>query len=347
MAKTVRDLNQAIEKNTLPKVLFLIYEEPYLVRQWTEKIIRELVAPGAETLDLQVFSGKDAEELDLARVKEACQAPPFISERKVVYIQDSKAFQPGPRGVKGAAFQDDVKDLWIDFLQKIPDGTLLMFKEEKIDKRQKKFWQGIEEAGGWIVEITKPNENELLTWLSALAAREGIQVTKNAAYELLERCDYEMTTLYTELLKLCHYLKANDETALTPEVVEQVARPNLQGDVFKLLDAMAAGDLERAFVMKKRLLERREPLQLIQFMLARKIRQLLVAKDLQNKQAIAKRLKVPPFVAGKLMTEARRFSKEVLEQHYRTMFLTDWQVKSGLIKDDIAFDLALLTGGTR
>ncbi len=347
MPKTIRDLNRAIEENKLPKVLFLIYEEPYLVRQWADKIVEQLVAPGAETLDLQVFSGKDAEQLDLARVKEACQAPPFISERKVVYVQDSKAFQPGPRGVKGPAFQDDVKEDWMDFLGRVPDGTLLMFKEEKIDKRQKKFWRAIEEGGGWIVEITKPKEDELLTWISALASREGVQVTRNAAYELLERCDYEMTTLYSELMKLCHYLKGNGETALTPEVVEKVARPNLQGDVFKLLDAMAAGDLEKAFVLKKRLLERREPLQLIQFMLARKIRQLLVAKDLQNKQAIAKRLKVPPFVAGKLMSEARRFTKEVLEQHYRTMFLTDWQVKSGLIKDDIAFDLALMTGGAR
>jgi len=62
------------------------------------------------------------------------------------------------------------------------------------------------------------------------------------------------------------------------------------------------------------LLGQKEPVQLISFMLARHFRQLICAKDLGRSDALVRELKVMPFVANRLLQQAKQLSIERMEQ---------------------------------
>ncbi|MDO5733679.1 MAG: DNA polymerase III subunit delta [Eubacteriales bacterium] len=345
MTKSYTDLRRAIEKKEVPNLIFLLYEEPYLLRQLERLLKAELIQAGAESLDYIELSGQKAENLQVDSLRELSQTPAFVSERKLILVKDSGLFRLGKNNSRGPAFRPEVKDLWLELLSALPDSVTVVFRESKIDRRQKNFWQSLEASGAWIVEVKQVDEATLFQWMTAVLAQADLALSRRAAEDISERCNLEMDSIYMEMQKLSAIAQARGLEAVTEELVNEAARPNLNADIFQLLDQLASGRSAEAFKLKKRLLERREPLQLIQFMLARKLRQLLIAKDIASAPALAKRLKVPPFVARKLIQEAKNFKSEDLEAQYRTLFLSDWQVKQGKLSDDIAFDLALLELG--
>ena len=69
-------------------------------------------------------------------------------------------------------------------------------------------------------------------------------------------------------------------------------------------------------------------------------------KDLEshgnNNGAIAKKIKVPPFVVGKLKDQAKLFQMDTLYQMVEACAKTDEQIKSGLISDRVGVELLLI-----
>jgi DNA polymerase III subunit delta len=89
---------------------------------------------------------------------------------------------------------------------------------------------------------------------------------------------------------------------------------DLQGNVFKLADAMAEKNLSGAESLLQLLLGRREKPLLIFFMLARHYRLLLQARCLLDEGLppgqFASTLEVPPFVARKLQDQACVYTQD-------------------------------------
>ena len=93
------------------------------------------------------------------------------------------------------------------------------------------------------------------------------------------------------------------------------------------------------------LLTLREPPMRILFLIARQFNQLLLVRELQasgaDRGTVASKLKVPPFVAGKLSSQAAAFTKEQLISYVQTCVDAEEAVKTGRMGDRLAVELLI------
>ena len=84
----------------------------------------------------------------------------------------------------------------------------------------------------------------------------------------------------------------------------------------------------------------------ILFLIARQFNQLLQVKELAaqggDKGTIASKLKVPPFAAGKLLTQAKMFTKEQILSYVQLCVESEEAVKTGRMGDRMAVELLIV-----
>lgn len=111
-----------------------------------------------------------------------------------------------------------------------------------------------------------------------------------------------------------------------------------QHTVFELIDAVGAGDQAAALSLLSGILAAREPALRLLAMLSRHVRQLWVTRDLlgggrPSPAEVAQAAGVPPFVAGKLMDQARRLSPGRLAGMHELVFKADRTLKTSKIDE--------------
>ena len=93
--------------------------------------------------------------------------------------------------------------------------------------------------------------------------------------------------------------------------------------------------------MLHRLLEQQDPIPIFG-MVVRQFRLLLLTREILdsggNRGEVARRLRVPPFVADKLVIQSRRFTIPVLEEIYHRLLDVDEAIKTGKVPGDLALD---------
>ena len=136
---------------------------------------------------------------------------------------------------------------------------------------------------------------------------------------------------------------ANWSRPVTPDDVQKLVADAQQGDLFGMVDALAAGNGRRAIVEMHRLIDQgKAPLELFG-MIVRQFRLMIELKELAGQglatQAAAERLSLHPFVAEKTGKQAQAFSMEQLELIYHRLLEMDMQIKTGVAEDVAALDL--------
>jgi DNA polymerase-3 subunit delta len=217
--------------------------------------------------------------------------------------------------------------------------------EQKIDRRLKSLVSSIE-RNGILTEFEKEQPRVLQRWIDVECKRRKLQIEPAAADSLIDRCEGGMQVIWQELTKLFLYCEATGETQVTRDLIDLLSLPDLHGTIFDMTDALAEGNAGRALELADVLISQKQPVQLIQFMLTRHLRQLIYASDLGNPGAIMSALKVPHFVAGRLAQQSRKLTPELLEQLYASCFAMDIKVKSGLISDRLALETLLVESAT-
>ena len=224
----------------------------------------------------------------------------------------------------------------------LPDSACLVFVESKVDKRLKSLVNAIESAG-ILADIGRQQPKDLLQWVYVECKRRSLAIGPDAAQSLIDRCDGSMTVLWQEMSKLFLYCTYAGVTQVDLALVDLLSLPDLRGTIFDLTDALSAGQAGRALQLADLLISQKTPVQLIQFMLARHLRQLICAAELGKPEQIASELKVMPFVASRLAGQARKMPLAILEDLYGRCFEMDVSVKSGRIGDRLALETLLVT----
>ena len=123
----------------------------------------------------------------------------------------------------------------------------------------------------------------------------------------MERTGDDMENIRMELEKLICYTMGRE--VITKEDVEAVGTVHVTNRIFEMVTAIVAGNTRKAMDLYEDLLKLKEPPMRIMFLIAKQFNQLLQVKELAGKGAqkgeIASKVKVPPFVAGKLIAQAR------------------------------------------
>ena len=116
-------------------------------------------------------------------------------------------------------------------------------------------------------------------------------------------------------------------------------------DVEEICTTQAAGQTRRAMDLYEDLLTLKEPPMRILFLIARQFNQILQVKELaskgMDKGSIAAKMKIQPFVVGKVLPQTRAFSREQILSYVELCVQMEEEVKTGRLSDRLAVELLL------
>ena len=308
-------------------MLYLFYGPDDLARMEAVRAVKAAIPPDLADLNVTTLDGR---KLKLDALAAACEAFPFLTDRRLVIVEDAL------KGLRSGDTRDAVKA----YLPRLPETTDLIFLErEDFDKRSALFTY-LKKAAT-VREFLPKEGAELQRWLQERAKAQGVKLAPDAASLLIEFVGNDGRALVNELQKLAAY--AGGQGLIEAEAVRLLVADDGETSVFAFVDALAARQLAPALVLLRELLADGEaPLKLL-FMIGRQIRLLLQVKELVEQrlrpEAIASELKQPPFVVRKAVDQAGRFTAPALVQlHDRLLELDHWS-KTGRIEGETALEL--------
>lgn len=306
------------------KPVYLIFGDESFLKHSCKKKLREAVT-GGDTMNYNYFEGKG---LDVNELISLADTMPFFSEKRLILVEDSGFF-------KTAA------DALVDYLPGMPDTTCLVFVEEAVDKRNR-LYKKVKELGH-AAEMKRQEPAQLSRWAAGILAQNGRKITGSTMDLFLERTGDDMENIRMELEKLISYTMGRD--VITSEDVEAVTTVQVTNKIFDMVSAIVTRKTRLAMDLYEDLLTLKEPPMRILFLIARQFNQLLQVKELTTQGAdrgtIASKLKVPPFVAGKMIPQAKAFTKEQILSYVTGCVEAEEDVKTGRLNDRLAVELLI------
>ena len=154
-----------------------------------------------------------------------------------------------------------------------------------------------------------------------------------------------MNLLKNEMEKLCCYLA--DKEVITRKDMDEVMIFQVEGKMFDMLTAIGKRNKHKALELYHDLIAVKEPVMKLFIMLERQFNLILEIKSAKEKgvsnDEIAKKAGIRPFLVGKTMEQAKQFEKAELIAILEECAEMDKKIKSGMIKDQIALELLIVS----
>lgn len=237
---------------------------------------------------------------------------------------------------EGSAKNEELKT----FINELPDTVTLVFLEEKVDGRQKRLLDRVKERGLYL-KLNRQSTDTLIKWVQQRAKRLGFELDPTILPSLIERHEQRLYALDQELKKFALYLQAHHETYLSAEKVDLLSKPDISGRVFDLADHLINGQIQAAYELLNRLLDQPQPVLLLLSLLSRQTKQLLLARQINDRQKLAAHLQISPYIATRLQKQASRLPEEQWLALYEACFQTDWSIKRGGVPERLGLELLL------
>lgn len=319
----MQTINEDIKSGQYKTVYLLFGEESFLKQSYKKKL-KEAIA-GDDTMNYNYFEGKG---LDVNELISLADTMPFFSDRRLIVVEDSGFFKTSA-------------DALTDYLPSIPDTTCIVFVEDAVDKRNRLF-KKVKELGH-AAEMKRQDSAQLARWAGTILAQNGRKITNATMNLFLERTGDDMENIRMELEKLISYTMGAD--VVTSEDVEAVTTVQVTNKIFDMVNAIVTRKTRLAMDLYEDLLTLKEPPMRILFLIARQFNQLLLVKELTvkgtDRGTIASKLKIPPFVAGKVSAQAGAFTKEQILNCVTGCVEAEEAVKTGRLNDRMAVELLI------
>jgi DNA polymerase-3 subunit delta len=279
-----------------------------------------------EMMNFNLFDG--AVESDL--IINASETLPFMSEKRFVLVKDSGLFDTGRK---------DETDKLKEYVDKIPDTTVVCFVESKVDKRNA-LYKAVGKCGS-CVEYSFMDVPELSRWVCTLANNR----IKPTTAEYLIRCvGISMEKLSGEVDKLINYLSEDEE--ITPSLIDAMCAKSTETKVFELIDAIGRKQPQKALEIYQNMLRAKESPVLVLKLMARQFKIILECSYLSRKnmgeRAIAEELGLRPFFIKNYLQQASNFTIPTLCKALEDCAKCDIDFKSGKITDRLGVEVIIM-----
>ena len=295
----------------------------------------------------------------------AVKSLPFLADKRLVIVRGliSHITRRGA-GQAGKTATDRL----IAELPNLPDyARLVLVEDGRLSDKNRLLKAARKLDNGYIHQFSAPDN--LRDWIVSKAQAYDAEIEPKAVAAIIELLGYDehsrnakskntsrsaegmrarslaLLRADNELCKLASYVNGerpineDDVAALTPYVPE--------ANVFEMVDALAIGNGARALQLVQQSLhdDPKDPGFRLFALITRQFRLLLMTRDHiaggggSQAPAIAKALGVPPFAAGKLARQSRRFRIEQLDAILKHLQRADQDMKTGRIQPRLALDL--------
>ena len=160
----------------------------------------------------------------------------MLAERTLIVVSDFDLFK----------MNEDQRERLIDFLEDIPPYCCVVFLYDTVDykpnRTMKKLYKAVTDHVQ-VVEFRPADSHDLVVWIARRFKALGKEIDRQTAEYLIFTCGGLMTGLVPEIAKIGAYAKGK---TITQKDIDAVADPVLSAEVFRLSDAVLAGDYDKA-----------------------------------------------------------------------------------------------------
>jgi len=272
----------------------------------------------------------DASEASPEAVVSACNSPSLFGDGVFVLVRNLDAWNAAQKAVVTEYLNDPS-----------PDADLVLLGE-KLGAREK-LLAAVKKTGE-VHELKQPTGRALARWAVGYAKKREAELPEDVALEVVTRCADDKGRVLREVEKLALYA----DGVVTTADVEALVPPNVESNIFRFVDSLAAGNPREALGLLEALLGTGEPPLRLVSMIRRQLRLISRAKALyaegMPRPEVASALKVPPFVARKLEDQARAMGAAELEAALERVLDLERGLKGGSdLPDELQVELAVLS----
>lgn len=322
----MQHINNDIKQGNFKQIYLLYGEERYLRKQYTDRL-RKALCQEDDQMNQHTYEGKD---VPIGEIIDLAETLPFLAERRVIFISNSGLFKSG--GEKMA-----------EYLASPNETTFFVFTESEVDKRSKLY--KTVNSKGYVAEFAIQDENTLKRWIGGILNREGKKITESTVQLFLTKTGTDMENIQMELEKLICYCM--DRDVITNEDVEAICTNRISNHIFDMINAIADKEQQKALQLYYDLLALKEPPMRILFLIARQCNMLLQVKEMKvrgyDNKVIGSKIGVPPFIAGKYVTQAAKFKTSTLRNAVKQCVEAEEAVKSGRMNDCMSVEVLILS----
>ena len=321
----MKTLAQNIKTKEFKSIYLLYGEEAFLKKSYKNQLRQAIV--GDDTMNYHYFEGKG---IDLKEIISLADTMPFFGEQRLIVIEDSGLFKSG--GTENL----------VEYLPQMPKTTCMVFVESELDKRNR-LYKKVKDLG-YAAEMTRQNGKQLAAWAGGILAKEGKKITAHTMELFLSKTGDDMENIRMELEKLISYTWGRD--IITEQDVEEICTVRVTNKSFDMVSAIVSSRTKEALDLYEDLLTLKEPPMRILFLIARQFNQILQVKELMDqkteKGVIASKLKLQPFVVGKIMPQAKSFTREQILSYVNLCVETEEAVKTGRLNERLAVEFLIV-----
>jgi DNA polymerase III subunit delta len=355
-------------------VYLLLGNDEFALQTAARELVQSLVPASQQAFGLEIIEG-EAEDGGAAAVVRQClealQTSGFLGDGKVVWLRNA-VFLAEPKRGAGAEDRLRVKDL-VALIERGGGGSnTLLITLPELDKRSA-LYRACAEKGD-VREYALPDkayliERQAREKIQAALREAGIRSTADVTDPLLEIVGTDSRQIANEIDKLCVYLGGRKD--VTPEDLRTLASASRGALVWDLLDAVGERRLPDALVALRRLFNHREnPMGMI-VALSNRVRDLLLYREFIDagwlklesgyggrgsvawqtvppdvERFLTEDLKkdprqTSPFYAGRLASQASRYSAAELRRLQGLMLQTQEQMVTSPVPTDTVLELLL------
>lgn len=228
-------LRADIGAGRIKNVYFLYGKEPFLVKTYTDKIIKKTL--GDDPIDFNLI--KLGANPDVGMLIDYVEGLPVFADMKVVVVNDMKA----------DSLSEEDYSAYLSIIGNMPETTVLIFSITGIEindtkKAVKDFISAVDKAGV-VCRLDGVEENKIVDLVVKKAAKSGIVISPEDAAYLSERVLCDMTLVSTESSKLMDYVGKGG--VITREIIDMLVGKHLDTSVYELATAINEGQKEKAF----------------------------------------------------------------------------------------------------
>ncbi len=313
----------------MPNVTLLYGNDSFAIQRRIADLGSIFTDPSSAGMNTARLQARTVSEDDL---NTAVNAMPFLAKQRLVILSNPSARYSTPASRKK----------FCEFLLKVPPTARLVIVEElDVKNYRDKGRQQKEDEKHWLVKWIKrqglglerfglPAQWEMAGWMVQQAKEQDGQLEFAAAARLAEMVGPDTQQAAQEIAKLLTYV--NWARPITMDDVQAVSIVTAEADIFKMVDALAAGNAHVAGRALHNLLENEDAFALWP-MVVRQFRLMLLARELidghGSPRELAEAQHVPDFAAEKAFEQARRFSLPALEKIYHKLLEIDESAKTG------------------
>jgi DNA polymerase-3 subunit delta len=301
-------------------VIYYFYgQDEWGVKQALKKISATFVGDQKETITL------DGSEINSSQLEQEVISVSFFTKQRLIIVENLSKNKKSTEVEKV-----------LELLKKKIDHIDLVFAEFGSPDKRTAFHKQLSKIGE-AKEFMIPTPAILSNRIKELVATNNSKISNQAVYLLSAMIPTDSLRLQNEVEKLS-LLRLSSE--ITVEDVSEMVVAELNSNIFNFVESLASQNLKGTFLALDKLLQAGQNENYILTMIVWQYRQLIIVRSLLDKgQATAGSAGINPYVFGKVLAIAKKYTLDRLKSIYKRIEEADCSMKTGEMEAKPALEL--------